>query len=35
VQAHTVPLDNGGSRTVYLIKFAQEVLARERALANG
>jgi hypothetical protein len=35
VQAHTVAMDNGGSRTVYVIKFDQEVLAREKALANA
>ncbi|KAJ1631187.1 NO signaling/Golgi transport ligand-binding domain-containing protein, partial [Pavlovales sp. CCMP2436] len=35
VQAHTVPNDNGGSRTVFLIKFAQEVLAREKILASA
>lgn len=35
VQAHTVAADAGGSRTVFLIKFAPEVLARERSLASA
>lgn len=35
VQAHTVAIDSGGSRTVFLIKFAPEVLARERSLSGA
>lgn len=33
VQAHTVALDSGGARTVFLIRFSPEVLARERSLS--
>jgi len=35
VTAHTVALDTGGSRTVFLVKFEPEVLAREKSLAGA